>query len=162
MDDLLGDKILKEYMNGLTKDEIINHLQISENTYNYWQKINKNELKRINHFLEKQKLKNVLKIKTIPDLEFDSDDDDITIHHNKFSHKEQDNPSILEKSIHNPDMKINIIINRKHQIQEKVQKLNELQAKKVIGEQEYNKAMTMLNEELNIVNKFIENYSKVD
>ena len=89
MDDFLGDKILKEYMNGLSKDEIISNLQISENTYNYWEKINKSELKRINQFLEKQKLKNVLKIKTIPELEFDSDDDDITIHHNKFLHKEE-------------------------------------------------------------------------
>lgn len=143
MDKHLGDVILNEYMTGSSKTDIITKLQIPESTFNYWEKINKTELKRVDQYIEKQKLKEILKIKTVP---IDSDDEDIPpTHHNKFFHKEP----VVEKVVDNG--RIIMIVNRKQQIQEKICKLDDLLNRKVIGELEYNKSLAILNKELNIV-----------
>lgn len=139
MDDNLGDKILSEYMKNLPKESIINNLMISEEIYNTWKKINKSELKQVDVYLQKQLLKNKLKIKTLP---VDDDDDDVEVEHVVEVHEDV-------------DRKVHALIARKNQIQDKINKLIDLESNKRIGQLEFNKAIQILNDEITLINKML-------
>ena len=155
MDDNLGDKILKEYMNGTSKSDIITTLNITEQIYDSWAKINKIQLKRINDYMEKQQLKSKLKIRNIPpELNFDSSDELSDIEtdsdsDNKFLHKEPG----YEHYLPTTDKRI---MYRKNHIQDKINKLSELNDHKKIGATEYMQAMNILQTEMDNINKLIE------
>lgn len=174
MDQRLGDKILEKYMNGESKTDIIHTLNISENAFNYWEKLNKNELARVDDYLEKQRLKHVLKIQSVNIPTTDSDDDDEEVggddekdveeeeeekkveeeeetkpaavyhyDHHKFLHKEP----IVQK-LSEEDVRKMTIINKRQQLQEKINKLNDLHTRRVIGQEEYIKAANILQKQL--------------
>lgn len=174
MDQRLGDKILEKYMNGESKTDIMHTLNISENTFNYWEKLNKNELARVDEYLEKQRLKHALKIQSVYIPTTDSDDDEVVeeedvadddeeddveeeveeekkpaavavyhYDHHKFLHKEP----IVQK-LSEEDVRKMTIINKRQQLQEKIHKLNDLHARRVIGQEEYIKAAHILQKQL--------------
>ena len=180
MDQRLGDKILEKYMNGESKTDIMHTLNISENTFNYWEKLNKNELARVDDYLEKQRLKHALKIQSVHIPTTDSDDDEeegvadddeevggddeedveeeekkveedkkpaaVAVYHydhHKFLHKEP----IVQK-LSEEDVRKMTIINKRQQLLEKIHKLNDLHARRVIGQEEYIKAANILQKQL--------------
>lgn len=172
MDQRLGDKILEKYMNGESKTDIMHTLNISENTFNYWEKLNKNELARVDEYLEKQRLKHALKIQSVYIPTTDSDDDEeedvaddddeenveeekqveeekkpaVPVYHydhHKFLHKEP----IVQK-LSEEDVRKMTIINKRQQLLEKIHKLNDLHARRVIGQEEYIKAANILQKQL--------------
>lgn len=170
MDQRLGDKILKEYMNGTSKKDIVQKLKISSNTFDYWEKINKNELARVDDYLERQRLKHVLKIQNVNiPVESDEEDDEedgegddngegdeeaeveeekVVYHydHHKFLHKEPAVKRIEEAE----DVQQKTMVNRRLQIQEKINKLNDLHSRNVIGTGEYIKAADILHRQLSL------------
>ena len=171
MDQHLGDKILEKYMNGRSKQDIIHTLKISENTFNYWEKINKNELARVDEYLEKQRLKQVLKIQQsviIPTTDSDDtsssadeeDEEAVKVEeveeeekkpvyhydHHKFLYKEP----IVKKVVEDEDVVKMTSVFRRQQIQEKINKLNDLYARNVIGKAEYTKAASILDRQLSL------------
>lgn len=178
----LGDQILEEYIKGTTKEEILNKLNIDDNIYSSWGKINKNELKKIDTILEKHRLNRTLKIKNIPlvDSDYENSDDDTTIvttHHHqntkghllkrepKFVHEiaEQINNAMEQKNLESEKLiQLNQLKSKQHEIQEKMNKLIDLESQKKIGKHEYTKAMGILTNEMNILKSKIstlESYS---
>ncbi len=154
MDDNLGDKILKEYMNGISKSDILTKLEITEKLYDSWVKVNRAELKKVDSYLEKQQLKSKLKIRNLPELNFDSSSElssDIETDSdtdNKFLHKEPGYEHYLPKT----DKRIE---HRKNHIQDKINKLFELKERNKIGSSEFVQAMTILQNEMDNINQFI-------
>lgn len=163
MDQRLGEKILEKYMNGMSKKDIIHTLKISEKAFNYWEKLNKHELVRVDEYLEKKRLKQVLKIQSVllpPDSEEEDgggDEDDeieeevekkeVVYHydHHKFLHKEP-----VVKKVSEEDVEKMTVANRRLQIQDKINKLNDLHARNVIGNDEYTKAADILHRQLSL------------
>lgn len=174
----LGDQILEHYIKGITKEDILNKLNIDDHVYTSWEKINRNELKKIDTILEKHKLNKTLKIKNIPFIESDyenSDDDDdddennnsITQQHHhqntkghllkrepKFVHEiaEQINNAMQQKNLESEKLiQLNQFKIKQHEIQEKMNRLIDLETHKKIGKHEYTKAMGILTNEMNIL-----------
>jgi hypothetical protein len=174
----LGDQILEEYVKGITKEDIINKLNIDDNVYTSWEKINRNELKKIDMILEKHKLNKTLKIKNIPFTDSDYDDDDeeeeydnsFSVIHPKHSHQntkghllkrepkfvheiaEQINNAMEQQTIESEKLiQLNQFKTKQHEIQEKMNKLIDLESQKKIGKHEYTKAMSILTNEMNIL-----------
>lgn len=149
MDDNLGDKILKEYMNRTNKQDIITKLDITESIYDSWEKINKTQLKKINLYLEQKQIKSKLKIRNIPEINFDSessmdDSDADSDTDNKFLRKE---PGYEHQQIQT-DKRTTSLLHRKNQIQEKINKLIDLENNKKIGQNEFRQAMNILQDEM--------------
>lgn len=153
MDTNLGDKILREYMKQTSKEDILQKLEIDDTVYYTWLKINKTELERIDDYLQKKKLKSKLKIRNIPelndsDIESDGEDSDTS---NKFLYKE---PSPAEYQVHQ-QKKIVTLQHRRNIIQDKMNRLNDLETSKKIGHNEYLQAIKILNDEMDNVNKLL-------
>lgn len=167
--DNLGDHILQEYIKGVSRDDIIEKLNISEQIYTSWEKINKSELSRIDEILEKRRLNKKLKIKTIPIIDSDCDEsDDDTTHHNtqsthprQFLKKEprvvheyaQQISQAMEQKTQESEklIQLGVLKNKYNDLQDKINKLIDLESQKRIGKHEYNRATTILNEELNAI-----------
>lgn len=170
----LGDRILEEYIKGITKEEILNKLNIDDHVYISWEKINRNELIKIDMILEKHKLNKTLKIKNIPLIDSDyenSDEDDNSFsithqHHHqntkghllkrepKFVHEiaEQINNAMEQKNLESEKLiQLNQLKLKQHEIQEKMNRLIDLETHKKIGKHEYTKAMGILTNEMNIL-----------
>jgi ribosome-binding protein aMBF1 (putative translation factor) len=175
--DNLGDHILQEYIKGISRDDIIEKLNISEQIYTSWEKINKTELSRIDEILEKRRLNKKLKIKTIPIIDSECDDsEDETVHHNshnissthprQFLKKEprvvheyaqQISQAMEQKTLESEKLiQLGVLTNKYNDLQEKINKLIDLESQKRIGKHEYNRATTILNEELNAIKSKIE------
>lgn len=152
MENNLGDKILKEYMKQTSKEEILQKLEIDEAMYNSWLQINKSVLDKIDVHLEQKKLRSTLKIKNLPN--FDDTDEDETEegNHNKFLYKE---PIPLDYQ-HHQHKKIMTLQHRQNQIQDKINRLNDLVKQKKIGQDEYHHAIKILNEEMDNVIRLLE------
>jgi hypothetical protein len=150
METHLGDKILKEYMKQTSKEEIIQKLNIDETMYNSWQQINKSVLDKIDEHLQKRKLRSTLKIRNIPEMDDDDEEEDSTVQ-NKFLYKE---PIPLDYQ-HHQQKKIMTLQHRKNQIQDKMNRLNDLESQKKIGHNEYLHAIKILNDEMENVNKLL-------
>lgn len=159
MDDNLGDKILKEYMNRTSKHDIITKLDITESIYDSWEKINKTQLKKINTYLEQKQMKSKLKIRNVPEINFDSDSEssavetDSDVDDNKFLRKEPG----YEHQQTPTDKRTTTLLHRKNQIQEKINKLIDLENSKKIGQNEFRQAMNILQDEMENVNKLLKN-----
>lgn len=160
MNDNLGDKILKEYMNKTSKHDIITKLNVTESIYDSWEKINKTQLKKINLYLEQKQMKSKLKIRNIPELNSDSESSTIETEtdsesdvDNKFLRKE---PGYEHQQIQT-DKRTTTLLHRKNQIQEKINKLIDLENNKKIGQNEFRQAMNILQDEMENVNKLLKN-----
>lgn len=151
METNLGDKILKEYMKQTSKEEIIQKLEIDESMYNSWQQINKSVLDKIDEQMQKKKLRSVLKIRHVPEIDDDDDEEDEGTVQNKFLYKE---PIPLDYQ-HHQQKKIMTLQHRKNQIQDKMNRLNDLESQKKIGHNEYLHAIKILNDEMENVNKLL-------
>lgn len=156
MENNLGDKILKEYMKQTSKEEILQKLEIDEAMYNSWLQINKSVLDKIDAHLEQKKLRSTLKIKNLPNFD-DTDDENEDENeeekvHNKFLYKE---PIPLDYQQHQ-HKKIMTLQHRQNQIQDKINRLNDLVKQKKIGQDEYHHAIKILNEEMDNVIRLLE------
>jgi hypothetical protein len=153
METNLGDKILKEYMKQTSKEEIIQKLEIDESMYNSWQQINKSVLDKIDEQLQKKKLRSTLKIRNIPEIDDDDEDEEEEegVVQNKFLYKE---PIPLDYQ-HHQQKKIMTLQHRKNQIQDKMNRLNDLESQKKIGHSEYLHAIKILNDEMENVNRLL-------
>ena len=169
--DNLGDQILQEYIKGVSKDDIMSKLNIDDYMYSSWEKINKIELKRIDAILEKKKLCKTLKIQKIPIIESDYEDSDEDVHpqshhptKGQFLKKEpkiiheyaqQINQAMEQKTLESEKLiQLNALKTKYNDLQEKINKLTDLESQKKIGKHEYTRAMSILKEELtNIKNK---------
>jgi len=170
--DNLGDHILQEYIKGVSKDDIIEKLNIPEQIYISWEKINKTELSKIDEILEKRRMNKKLKIKTIPIIDSDCDEsDDDVAHFNQTTHHPPSKGQFLKKEpriVHEYAQQISQAMEQKNQesekliqlgilktkyndLQEKINKLIDLESQKRIGKHEYNRATSILNEELNVI-----------
>lgn len=167
MDNNLGDQILQEYIKGSSKEEIITKLDIDEYLFSSWEKINKIDLQKIDNMLEKKRLCKTLKINKIPLIESDyenSDEEAITFSpptKGQFLKKEpkiiheyaqQINQAMEQKTLESEKLtQLNALRNKYIDIQEKVNKLIDLESQKRIGKHEYTRAMNILNEELSSI-----------
>jgi hypothetical protein len=145
-------------MNRTSKHDIITKLDITDSIYESWEKINKTQLKKINLYLEKKQMKSKLKIRNIPEINCDSDSSTIDTDpdsdmDNKFLRKE---PGYEHHQIH-IDKRTTTLLHRKNQIQEKINKLIDLENNKKIGQNEFHKAMNILQDEMENVNKLLKN-----
>lgn len=153
MENNLGDKILKEYMKQTSKEEIIQKLEIDESMYNSWQQINKSVLDKIDEHLQKKKLRSTLKIRNVPEMNDDEDDEEEeNVVHNKFLYKE---PIPLDYQ-HHHQKKMMTLQHRQSQIQDKMNRLNDLVKQKKIGQDEYHHAIKILKDEMDNVNRLLE------
>ena len=175
----LGDQILQEYIKGSSKDDILAKLNIDEYLYTSWQKINKQDLKKIDIMLEKRQLCKTLKIKMVPMIDSDyeheeeeSDDEDMhTYHHHppnkgQFLKKEPKIVHQIAEQIHNAMeqktleteklTQLNTLRLKKGELQEKINRMIDLESQKKIGKYDFDRAMSTLTEQMNsIVQKII-------
>lgn len=166
--DNLGDQILQEYIKGTNRDDIIEKLKITEDIYTSWEKINRTELSKIDEILEKRRMNKKLKIKSIPiiDSECDDSDEDVIVHtpppsKGQFLKKEsrvvheyaqQISQAMEQKNQESEKLvQLNALKIKYNELQEKINKLIDLESQKRIGKHEYAKATCILNEELNAV-----------
>lgn len=183
MDDHLGDKILTEFINGSTRDEIIKKFGITEKLYNAWEKINSNELQKIKNQLEKRQWKQKLKIRNIPEYYLSSDtetdeseQEQNDAYSNKFLRREPppvptliNNQSVLTTvtSVTPPhplivtedDKRVELMSRRKNQILEKILQLESLRNNGKIDEDDFTRAANILNNELKTVNNALNSKS---
>lgn len=166
--DTLGDQILTEYLKGTSKEDVIKLLNIDDYTYSSWEKINKNELKKIDVMLEKKRLCKTLKIKTLP-LHLDSDledesDDETTTHmpiRGQYLKKEprvvhqiadQINQAMEQKTMETEKLvQLSHLRLKQGELQEKINKMIDLESQKKIGKHDFERAMSILREEMNHV-----------
>lgn len=169
--DNLGDQILQEYIKGVSRDDIIEKLGITEQIYTSWEKINKTELSKIDAILEKKRLNKKLKIKNVPSLIDsdcdESDEDDILYpissppSKGQFLKKEsrvvheyaqQISQAMEQKNQESEKLvQLNALKTKYNELQEKVNKLIDLEEQKRIGKHEYNRATAILFEEINSI-----------
>lgn len=174
----LGDHILQEYLKGTPYVDIIEKLNISDEIYMSWEKINRTELAKIDEILEKRRMNKRLKIKTIPIIESDCDDsgDDTHLIHTpppkkQFLKKEprivheyaqQINQAMEQKNQESEKLiQLGALKNKYNDLQEKINKLIDLESQKRIGKHEYNRATAILNEELNTIKSKIKTLEEV-
>lgn len=174
----LGDHILQEYIKGTPFVDIIEKLNISEEIYMSWEKINRTELAKIDEILEKRRMNKRLKIKTIPIIESDCDDsgDDTHLIHTPPSKKQflkkeprivheyaqQINQAMEQKNQESEKLiQLGVLKNKYNDLQEKINKLIDLESQKRIGKHEYNRATAILNEELNTIKSKIKTLEEV-
>ena len=139
MDDNLGDQILKEYMKCTSKSDILKKLNINDSIYDSWIKINRNELKKIDTYIEKQNIKLKLKIRNLPELNIES---------------ESETDSDVENNLYKePTIDKAVLIRRKTDIHKKINKLTELLNEGRLNQSEFDKAKTLLQDEINHINK---------
>jgi hypothetical protein len=163
----LGDQILQEYIKGASKDDIFEKLHIDDYIYSAWEKINKVELKKLDLILEKKKLCKTLKINTIPiiDSEFEESDEEHVPSKGQFLKKE---PKIIhefanqinqamEKKMLESDILVQLSALRTEQnkLQDKINKLIDLDSNNRIGKHEFNKCTSKLNEEMHVIKEKI-------
>lgn len=172
----LGDHILQEYLKGTPRDDIIEKLNISDEIFMSWEKINKAELSKINEILEKRRMNKNLKITTVPPLDSeDSDCNESDDNQNQSIHHRPSKKQFLKKEpriIHEYAQQINQAMEQKNQesekliqlgllktkyneLQEKINKLIDLESQKRIGKHEYNRATSILKQELNVIHSKI-------
>lgn len=173
--DNLGDQILQEYIKGVSRDDIIKKLNITEDIYTSWEKINRTELSKIDEILEKRRMNKKLKIKSIPLIDSECDDSDedgvggVSTHHHPTSppskgqflkkeprviheYAQQISQAMEQKNQESEKLvQLNTLKLKYNELQEKMNKLIDLESQKRIGKHEYTKATCILNEELNVV-----------
>lgn len=155
MDENLGDRILKEYMKKTSKPELLKKLDITESIYESWLRINRAQLKKIDLYIEQQHLKSKLKIRNLPEINFDSSEDSDTDSdtNNRFLRKEPGPEHSTTTIPSSSDKRTTILTHRKSKIQKKINQLIDLESEGKIGQNEYNKAMDMLRDEMENVNR---------
>jgi len=161
----LGDQILQEYIKGVSKDDILEKLNINDYIYSSWEKINKIELKKLDLILEKRKLCKSLKINTIPTLDSEFEESDEEHYHipskGQFLKKEpkvvhefanQINQAMEKKMLESDTLiQLSTLRTEQNKLQEKINKLIDLDSNNRIGKHEFNKCTSKLNEEMNII-----------